>query len=444
MSGAHIHANEVQKTIEPVRQPGRELIRQQEQGPVQAVAPQVAYRRVQLNRDGLRPADLLALQRAVGNRTVQRMLAKANDEQQDETAEEDSERTVQTKLTVGAPKDVYEQEADRVAGQVMTMPDAATQRPNRTGLPDGLKSGKDVITVNDDDELEHETEVMGARADALGGRSPKAAVVSASRTGGDVAVQRVGEEKKDFTLKKTADSTTYDDGEKLFKEALQELRILRKQRKREIFSSIPEEKKKGKRVTDVYGGGLKNLKNMELLLQTPQFKGPAPHLLIKDDEVRYQAAQKPGEAEAPAPISIATFTARAFQPLAVRPGEAKRDVYTGGEPDKQYVKDVRNVPTRRYAYVEKNYWQFMEFLARNKLEGRYQNFFHAANPGVARPSVTGTRKSESNMVRRGDPTRPLTTEQLAMLHQWKGSGLQRRRVEPDLDATEGRDGREQR
>ena len=84
MSSARIHANEVQKTIEPVRQPGRELIRQQEQGPVQAVAPQAAYRRVQLNRNGLRPADLLALQRTVGNRAVQRMLAKANDEQQDE------------------------------------------------------------------------------------------------------------------------------------------------------------------------------------------------------------------------------------------------------------------------------------------------------------------------------------------------------------------------
>ena len=42
---------------------------------MQAVTPQVAYRRVQLNRDGLRPADLLAFQRAVGNRAVQRMVA---------------------------------------------------------------------------------------------------------------------------------------------------------------------------------------------------------------------------------------------------------------------------------------------------------------------------------------------------------------------------------
>ena len=139
-------------------------------------------------------------------------------------------RTVQTKLTAGAPEDVYEQEADRVAGQVMTLPEAATQRPNQTGLPDGLKSGieslsgismdsvnvhynssqpaqlnalaytqgsdihvapgqehhlpheawhvvqqaqgrvqptmqmKDGVPVNDDEGLEHEADVMGAKA----------------------------------------------------------------------------------------------------------------------------------------------------------------------------------------------------------------------------------------------------------------------------------------
>jgi hypothetical protein len=54
MSAAYIRANEVEKTIEPVRQPEPERIRRQEQGPVRAVAPQAAYRRVQLNRDALR------------------------------------------------------------------------------------------------------------------------------------------------------------------------------------------------------------------------------------------------------------------------------------------------------------------------------------------------------------------------------------------------------
>jgi hypothetical protein len=49
-----------------------------------------------------RPSDILALQRTVGNQAVTRL--------------------IQTKLTVGSAGDRYEQEADRVAEQVMTMP----------------------------------------------------------------------------------------------------------------------------------------------------------------------------------------------------------------------------------------------------------------------------------------------------------------------------------
>ena len=37
--------------------------------------------------------------------------------------------TIQAKLTVGAPNDQYEQEADRVAEQVMSTPDSAVQQP---------------------------------------------------------------------------------------------------------------------------------------------------------------------------------------------------------------------------------------------------------------------------------------------------------------------------
>jgi hypothetical protein len=62
--------------IEPVRQPGRELIRQLGQGPTQLAAPQAAFQRAQGYPDGLRPADLLTLQRTVGNRMVQRATAQ--------------------------------------------------------------------------------------------------------------------------------------------------------------------------------------------------------------------------------------------------------------------------------------------------------------------------------------------------------------------------------
>ncbi|MBE9571710.1 MAG: DUF4157 domain-containing protein, partial [Proteobacteria bacterium] len=58
-----------------------------------------------------RASVLLALQRTHGNRYVQRVVAG-----------------IQAKLKVGQPGDVYEQEADRVAEQVMRMPEPEVQR----------------------------------------------------------------------------------------------------------------------------------------------------------------------------------------------------------------------------------------------------------------------------------------------------------------------------
>jgi hypothetical protein len=52
-------------------------------------------------------ARILSLQRTVGNRAVRKLLDSG---------------VLQPKLTVSAPGDLYEQEADRVAGQVLRMP----------------------------------------------------------------------------------------------------------------------------------------------------------------------------------------------------------------------------------------------------------------------------------------------------------------------------------
>lgn len=58
---------------------------------------------------------ILQRQRAIGNQAVQRLRIPPG-------------RTIQAKLTVNAPGDEYEHEADRVAGQVMRMPEPALQR----------------------------------------------------------------------------------------------------------------------------------------------------------------------------------------------------------------------------------------------------------------------------------------------------------------------------
>ena len=56
---------------------------------------------------------ILQLQRTVGNRAVQKLIKSG---------------ALQAKLKIGQPNDVYEQEADRVAEQVMRMPEPQVQR----------------------------------------------------------------------------------------------------------------------------------------------------------------------------------------------------------------------------------------------------------------------------------------------------------------------------
>lgn len=118
MSQVKTHATEVQKKTEPARQLEQEVTRQPEQGPVQQVAPQAVYRRTQMNRNRLRPEDLLALQRAVGNRVVQRMVARRsmsdNVLQQSSFIEENSGIKVQTKLAIDVPNNNHKPETDHI------------------------------------------------------------------------------------------------------------------------------------------------------------------------------------------------------------------------------------------------------------------------------------------------------------------------------------------
>ena len=69
------------------------------------------------------------------------------------------------KLTVGAPNDVYEQEADRVADQVMSMPDAAMKTPvQREAMPEEEEEvqAKPVVSIQRE-ELPEEEEPIQAK-----------------------------------------------------------------------------------------------------------------------------------------------------------------------------------------------------------------------------------------------------------------------------------------
>jgi len=85
--------------------------------------------------------DILMLQKRVGNQAVQRLV---------------NSRIIQAKLTVGQPNDKYEQEADRVADEVMRMPEAKVQRQ-----------------VEDEEEELVQTKPMGEQITPLVQRQPE-------------------------------------------------------------------------------------------------------------------------------------------------------------------------------------------------------------------------------------------------------------------------------
>lgn len=122
MSQGKVSAIEPQKKPEPARQLEQEPARQPERGPVQQVAPQVAYRRVQGNGGGVRAADLLALQRTVGNRALQRIVAQRDfmkDEQPSTLMRNGSGVKVKPSVTMGAANNTYGQEGKRAKDAVI-------------------------------------------------------------------------------------------------------------------------------------------------------------------------------------------------------------------------------------------------------------------------------------------------------------------------------------
>lgn len=86
---------------------------------------------------GKPPSSILQLQRTLGNRRVARLIRAGRLTPQGNIIAR------QRKLIVGAADDQYEQEADRAARQVMTMPDGASANSTqRAALPEGIPEEK--------------------------------------------------------------------------------------------------------------------------------------------------------------------------------------------------------------------------------------------------------------------------------------------------------------
>jgi hypothetical protein len=104
---------------EPFAAPGR----------AKPLDPGAILQRAALAPESLRPADILRLQQTLGNRAVELLLSGLVS----------SPKMIQAKLTVNAPGDEFEQEADRVAEEVMATP--AVQRAELEGEDE--KEGED-------------------------------------------------------------------------------------------------------------------------------------------------------------------------------------------------------------------------------------------------------------------------------------------------------------
>ncbi len=85
---------------------------------------------------------ILFLQRTVGNQAVEKLLKSG---------------VIQAKLTIGQPGDIYEQEADRIAEQVMRMPDSGTTE--RKGVSEYNKSPSvQRVCAECEEELQRQTQ----------------------------------------------------------------------------------------------------------------------------------------------------------------------------------------------------------------------------------------------------------------------------------------------
>ncbi len=148
-------------------------------------------------------------------------------------------------------------------------------------------------------------------------------------------------------------------------------------------------------------------------------------------EITYQPVAKPAVVIGTLKRGEDAFTVKT---AATSPGQRdvleKQGVSTDlSNASKEYVKDSRGVLTRRYAYVEKNYWQMMEFFTTNRHEGRFQTFMKAA--GDRTPNIFEARHEDVDIVRgegAASTTGKLTKKQMAVAHQKLGSGPQQRGV----------------
>jgi hypothetical protein len=259
---------------------------------------------------------------------------------------------------------------------------------------------------------------------------------------GGRTVSRVGEKKVSV-----ADGETYDPSTiQLLREALEDIRKAHSAEKSkyevDTLASMPPGKDQAKArqatVLNEYPTKLK-IDKLARLKEHTKFKDAKLELGAHDDKSTTVDVLLTGKVVAKLVVGRANFMPKPVPPKATAaegesavedeaPAEATpaRGLKVRiGKPDKEYVDDDRGVETRRFAYVEKSYYQFMELVATGVMTGRYQVWHQALSLSPNLKSVAPYLASDLTPVK-GTPLASMTTEQMAVLHQWKGSGPQQR------------------
>lgn len=126
MGKARMYSTKMSMKAVRVRLSEQKPTRSDERGLAQVVVPQVAYRRAEVSRNELRQADILALQRTVGNRRVQQMIvrcnAAANSQQLNQRVIKNAKgQTGSAQLAASVPNNAYKPDR-QVESQIKQIP----------------------------------------------------------------------------------------------------------------------------------------------------------------------------------------------------------------------------------------------------------------------------------------------------------------------------------
>jgi hypothetical protein len=177
------------------------------------------HRSLSLSAGRRDPADLLALQQALGNRAVGRMLAGLTKP----ATPPPPVPFVQAALTVGAADDEYEQEAERVAEQVSATPSPAHASPDDDAEESRGGTGRRIqrkeLELDGGGEFEAVEEFSSQLSARRGGGSPLPVPLRARiepRMGADFSAVRIHTDAQADTLSQSIHARAFTSGRDIF------------------------------------------------------------------------------------------------------------------------------------------------------------------------------------------------------------------------------------